>query len=63
MHLHGQTGTVVDVLAGKMEVELLEMICRVFDGDFTAESFGDYFDGTSQVLKLSALGKVWDLNV
>jgi hypothetical protein len=63
VHLHGQASAIVDVLAGKMEVKLLKMICCVFDGDFTAESFGDYFNGASQVLELSALGEVGDLNV
>lgn len=63
VHLHGKTGAVVDVLAGEMKVELLQVVCRVLDGDFTAESFGDYLDGTSQVLELSALGEVGDLNI
>lgn len=44
-------------------MELLQVVCRVFDGDFTAESFGDYLDGTSQVLELSALGEVGNLDV
>jgi hypothetical protein len=39
------------------------VVCFVFNGDFTAEAFGYYFDCASQVLELSALGEVGNLDV
>ncbi len=54
----GLAGAVVEVLAGEVEVELLQLKGLV--GDLQGAALGDDLDGGAQVLKLGAFGHVVD---
>lgn len=60
VHLHGAAHTVVEVLAGEVEVELLEGEVDAVDGHGAA--LGDDLDGGTEVLELGAGGEVGDVN-
>ena len=51
-------GPVVQVLAGQVEVELLQLKGLV--GDLEGAPLGDHLDGSAQVLKLGAVGHIVD---
>lgn len=61
VHLHGHACTVVKMLAGQVEVELLELVGLFADLEAaTAGLLGDHLDGGAEILKFGALGKVGD---
>lgn len=63
MHLHGDAGAVLEMLAGGVEVELLEVEHLVGAvGEDEGAVLADDFDGRPQVLKGGALGKVGEVN-
>lgn len=59
MHLHGAACTVVEVLAWKVEVELLEIELNTVDGHGT--TLGDDLYRGAEVFELGAFGEVGDL--
>lgn len=62
VHLHGHAGAVVEMLARKVEVELLELEGLVAASKSHAAALGDDLDGCAQILEGSTLSKVRDLD-
>lgn len=62
VHLHSHAGTVVEMLAGQVEVELLELEGLVAGGHPHGAALADDLDGRAQVLKGSTGFEVRDLD-